>query len=79
MHWLLMSASFVMVTIGDIGFGYSFALSPEVAGEYEWIWSIFFNTCYVCMAAGGIWFYIISRRNNVEDNPTNKTLSTSTL
>lgn len=79
MHWLLMSASFVMVTIGDIGFGYSFALSPEVAGEYEWIWSIFFNTCYVCMAAGGIWFYIISRRNNVEDNPTNKTLNTSTL
>ena len=35
MHWFLMSASFVMVTIGDIGFGYSFALSPEVAGEYR--------------------------------------------
>ena len=72
MHWFLMSASFVMVTIGDIGFGYSFALSPEVAGEYEWIWSIFFNTCYVCMAAGGIWFYLTSRRNNVQDNLPNK-------
>jgi hypothetical protein len=34
-HWLLMSASFVMVTIGAIGFGYSFAPSPDVAGEYE--------------------------------------------
>ena len=56
MHWFLMSASFVMVTIGDIGFGYSFALSPEVAGEYEWIWSIFFNTCYVCMAR---WWYLV--------------------
>ena len=33
MHWLLMSASFVMVTICDIGFGYSFALSPEVSQE----------------------------------------------
>jgi hypothetical protein len=32
MHWLLMSISFIMVTIGDIGFGYSFALSPEIAG-----------------------------------------------
>ena len=72
MHWFLMSASFVMVTIGDIGFGYSFALSPDVAGEYEWIWSIFFNTCYVCMAAGGIWFYLASRRNYVQDNLPNK-------
>jgi len=72
MHWFLMSASFVMVTIGDIGFGYSFALSPDVAGEYEWIWSIFFNTCYVCMAAGGIWFYLSSRRNYAQDNLPNK-------
>lgn len=69
-HWLLMSASFVMVTIGDIGFGYSFALSPDVAGEYEWIWSIFFNTCYVCMAAGGIWYYLVSRRKSMVDNLT---------
>ena len=75
MHWFLMSASFVMVTIGDIGFGYSFALSPEVAGEYEWIWSIFFNTCYVCMAAGGIWFYLASRRNYVQDNLPNKAVN----
>lgn len=71
-HWLLMSASFVMVTIGDIGFGYSFALSPDVAGEYEWIWSIFFNTCYVCMAAGGIWYYLVSRKNNVYQKLTNE-------
>jgi hypothetical protein len=75
LHWLLMSASFVMVTIGDIGFGYSFALSPDVAGEYEWIWSIFFNTCYVCMSAGGIWFYLVSRRNNIKNNLTKKAMS----
>jgi dipeptide/tripeptide permease len=68
-----------MVTIGDIGSGYSFALSPDVAGEYEWIWSIFFNTCYVCMTAGGIWYYLVSGRNNIQDNPPNKTLNTSTL
>ena len=74
MHWLLMSASFVMVTIGDIGFGYSFALSPEVAGEYEWIWSIFFNACYVCMAAGGIWFLLVSQRNNINEPLNSKTM-----
>ncbi|HEX9318501.1 MAG TPA: hypothetical protein VF884_06165 [Nitrososphaeraceae archaeon] len=61
MHWLLMSLSFVMVTIGDIGFGYSFALSPDIAGQYEWIWSIFFNACYVFMATGGIWYYLVSK------------------
>ena len=64
-----------MVTIGDIGFGYSFALSPEVAGEYEWIWSIFFNTCYVCMAAGGIWFYLASKRNYIQDNLPKKAVN----
>jgi hypothetical protein len=75
LHWLLMSVSFVMVTIGDIGFGYSFALSPDVAGEYEWIWSIFFNACYVCMCAGGIWFYLVSRRNNIQNNLIKKAMS----
>jgi hypothetical protein len=59
MHWLLMSLSFIMVTIGDIGFGYSFALSPDIAGQYEWVWSIFFNACYVFMAAGGFWYYLV--------------------
>jgi hypothetical protein len=64
MHWLLMSISFIMVTIGDIGFGYSFALSPEIAGEYEWIWSVFFNACYVFMATGGLWYYLTSQHSN---------------
>ncbi len=72
LHWLLMSVSFVMVTIGDIGFGYSFALSPDVAGEYEWIWSVFFNTCYVCMAAGGAWYYLVLRRNRAKEHPDNE-------
>lgn len=72
-HWLLMSASFIMVTIGDIGFGYSFALSPDIAGEYEWIWSIFFNACYVCMAAGGLWYCLISRQKAAVLNNTTRT------
>jgi len=78
LHWLLMSASFVMVTIGDIGFGYSFALSPDVAGEYEWIWSIFFDTCYVCMAAGGVWYYLISRSTKIQVNLPSKIGDTPT-
>ena len=45
------------------------------AGEYEWIWSIFFNTCYVCMAAGGIWFYLASKRNYIQDNLPKKAVN----
>jgi hypothetical protein len=70
MHWLLMSISFMMVTIGDIGFGYSFALSPEIAGEYEWIWSVFFNSCYVFMATGGLWYSLTSQNSNSDKTDT---------
>ena len=70
MHWLLMSISFIMVTIADIGFGYSFALSPEIAGEYEWIWSVFFNACYVFMATGGLWYYLTSQHSDSDKKDT---------
>jgi hypothetical protein len=67
MHWLLMSAAFVISIVADVGFGYSFALSPDIAAEYEWIWSIFFNACYVFLAAGGVWYYMISRQNKLSE------------
>ena len=50
-----MSVSFVLLTIGDIGFGYSFALAPSVAEEFEWVWAIFYNTGYICIVAGVLW------------------------
>ena len=46
---------FVLLAIGDIGFGYSFALAPSVAEEFEWVWAIFYNTGYICIVAGVLW------------------------
>jgi hypothetical protein len=54
-QWKMMSVSFVLLTIGDIGFGYSFALAPSVAEEFEWVWAIFYNTGYICIVAGVLW------------------------
>jgi len=55
-HWLMMSAALVLVSIGDIGFGYSFALAPTVAEKYEWIWALFYNTGYISIAASIVWY-----------------------
>jgi hypothetical protein len=54
-QWKMMSVSFILLTIGDIGFGYSFALAPSVAEEFEWVWAIFYNTGYICIVASMIW------------------------
>ena len=63
-QWKMMSVSFVLVTIGDIGFCYCFALAPSVAGEFEWIWAIFYNTGYICIVASMIWSGILANNNN---------------
>lgn len=54
-QWIMMSISFVVLTIADIGFGYSFALAPSVAEEFEWVWAIFYNTGYICIVASVLW------------------------
>ena len=59
-----MSVAFVLVTIGDIGFCYCFALAPSVAEEFEWVWAIFYNTGYICIVAGMIWSSILRKNNN---------------
>ena len=43
--------------------------------EFDLIMLDCLNTCYVCMAAGGIWFYLDSRRNYVQDNLPNKAVN----
>ncbi len=63
-----MSVSFVLLAIGDIGFGYSFALAPSVAEEFEWAWAIFYNSGYICIVAGV--FCSVSFTNNRQ--PINK-------
>lgn len=63
-QWKMMSVSFVLLTIGDIGFGYSFALAPSVAEEFEWVWAIFYNTGYICIVASVIWSGSLTNNNN---------------
>ncbi len=71
-NWLLMSMAFVLLAIGDIGFGYSFALAPDMAEESEWIWALFYNTGYICIAFGVLYSIAGDRRQSndiqVSDN-----------
>jgi hypothetical protein len=61
-NWLLMSMAFVLLAIGDIGFGYSFALAPDLAEESEWIWAVFYNTGYISIAFGVLYSTTGNRR-----------------
>jgi hypothetical protein len=55
-HWIMLSLFIVMVTVGDIGFGYSNILGEEIAEEQEWIWETFYNVGYISIAAALFWY-----------------------
>jgi hypothetical protein len=55
-HWMLLSLFIVMVTVGDIGFGYSNILGEEIAEEQAWIWDVFYNAGYISIAAALFWY-----------------------
>jgi hypothetical protein len=67
-NWVLMSMAFALLAIGDIGFGYNFALAPVLAEESEWIWAIFYNTGYLCIAFSILYSFTSDRRipSNIE-------------
>lgn len=48
-NWSLLALSIVLVTVGDIGFGYSAVI--DKAGKEEWVWDLFYNSSYLVMAA----------------------------
>src|SRR5438128_508306 len=48
-NWSLLAVSIVVVTVADIGFGYSAVI--DKAGKEEWIWDLFYNSSYLAMAA----------------------------
>ncbi len=48
-NWSLLAISLVVVTIADIGFGYSAVINK--AGKDEWIWDLFYNSSYLIMSA----------------------------
>jgi hypothetical protein len=55
-NWSLLALSIVLVTVADLGFGYSAVL--DKAGKEEWIWDLFYNSSYLVMAAA---FFLSSR------------------
>ena len=55
-NWSLLALSIVLVTVGDIGFGYSAVI--DKAGKEEWVWDLFYNSSYLVMAAA---FFLQSR------------------
>ena len=72
-HWIMLSLFIVMVTVGDIGFGYSNILGEEIAEEQAWIWDVFYNAGYISIAAALFWyskFVIVQRHypNNKSEN-----------
>jgi hypothetical protein len=48
-NWSLLALSIVVVTLADIGFGYSAVINK--AGKDEWIWDLFYNSSYLIMSA----------------------------
>lgn len=60
-NWMLLSLAFILLTIGDVGFGYSFGLAPDIAENYEWILAIFYNAGYVCIAASVLYSLMLYR------------------
>ena len=79
-QWKMMSVSFVLLTIGDIGFCYCFALAPSMAEEFEWVWAIFYNTGYICIVAGVLWSVLFAKNsqsiNKVQIIDRNETIKT---
>jgi hypothetical protein len=69
-HWIMLSLFIVMITIGDIGFGYSNILGEEIAEEQEWIWETFYNAGYISIAAALFWYsrFAIIRSTNASHN-----------
>lgn len=70
-NWLLLSLAFILLTIGDVGFGYSFGLAPDIAENYEWVLAIFYNAGYVCIAASVLYSLMLDRFFNRIHNADN--------
>ncbi|MDQ6667623.1 MAG: hypothetical protein M3Y53_05275, partial [Thermoproteota archaeon] len=48
-NWSLLALSIVLVTVADIGFGYSAVIHKP--RKEEWIWDLFYNSSYLVMSA----------------------------
>jgi hypothetical protein len=56
-HWILICTFIIMLTIGDIGFGYSeLIINEDTAKKQLWIWDTFYNASYISIAAALLWY-----------------------
>jgi hypothetical protein len=49
--WILLSLSIILFVIADSGFAYISALNFMTIQKEVWIWNIFYNSGYLCLAA----------------------------
>lgn len=56
-HWLLLASSIIILTIADIGFGYSEVLGKSE--EEQWLWDTMFAASYIVMAGALYTYYSI--------------------
>ena len=62
-EWLLLSCSIIIVTIADIGFGYSEMLGRSE--EEQWFWDTMYAASYIVMA-GALFTLVYSRHINAK-------------
>ena len=63
-HWLLLACSIIILTIADIGFGYSEVLG-KAEGE-QWFWDIMYASSYIVMAGALYAYFSILSSNRLK-------------
>ena len=63
-HWLLLACSIIILTIADIGFGYSEVLG-KAEGE-QWFWDIMYASSYIVMAGALYTYFSILSSNRLK-------------
>ena len=48
---LLLSISMILAAIGDTGFAFSTSYGPNAVQNDVWVWDIFYNSSFLCLAA----------------------------
>ena len=64
--WMLLAASILLVTVADIGFGYSEVLGKTVEQGRVGIWDAIYSAAYIVMAVSIYWRYRILSTQKIQ-------------
>ena len=64
--WMLLAASILLVTVADIGFGYSEVLGKTVEQGRVGIWDAIYSAGYIVMAISMYWRYRILSTQKIQ-------------